>query len=231
MAIFLMLFVSCTLFPQIKRSLGFNDTVEFSSNGGNEVTLDKALVVTACNKEETSCLKDVILVMGRIDQGTIESINKLVEKNKSNTICFRTPGGDIDSAVAIGKWIESNNFNTCLAEKYLIKGRGTLNSTTCASACPFILAMGNDRISVGTNIKVGIHRSGGSLDFCFFCIDLNAMDFIAIDKYKEMLNRPKRVESKKHISMLEDSLQIDFSDIKYLSPKELNEYEFFTKKI
>lgn len=227
----LFLFVSCTIFPHLKRSFGLNETIEFHSSSGNEVSLNKALFANACNIDESFCLKDVILVMGRIDQGTIDSIEKLLSKGKSDTICFRTPGGNIDSAVVIGKWIDKNNFNTCLAEKYLIKGRGSLESTTCASACPFIFAMGDERISIGSDIKIGIHRSGGTIDFCFFCFDVNAFDYVAINKFKQMLDRKDRPESGKHLLMLEDSLEVEFSDIKFLSHNELENYEFFTKKI
>ncbi|MFP6798890.1 MAG: hypothetical protein VCA39_07225 [Pseudomonas sp.] len=164
------IFFPCTIFPHIKRSFSLNETIEVPShsNVGSSASLDKALFANACNKDESYCLKDVILVTGIIDQGTIYSIDKLISKGESDTICFRTPGGNIDAAIAIGEWIDRHNLKTCLAEKYIIKERGSLSSTICASACPFIFAMGEERISIGTDIKVGIHRSGGSIDFFVF---------------------------------------------------------------
>ena len=206
--------------------LGFNDTVSVK-DGDKKIDLDKALIVDACNEDKTTCLKDVILIQGRLDEGTISSIKKLKDVN-NKTICFDSRGGNIDVATRIGSWIKENNFNTCLADKYIIKGKGTISSTICHSACPFILAMGNERTMVGENFKIGIHHSGGTLELCFCSFDFNALSFIAIDKYKEMLSLSNA--SKQHLTMLEDSLKISFSDIKVLSQPEVDKYKLFTTK-
>jgi hypothetical protein len=89
----------------------------------------------ACTLDESSCLEDVILVLGKLDQGAIDSIDTFLKEGMPDTICFRTPGGQSDAAVSIGNWIRNNKINTCLAEKYIIEGKVTLNSTVCFSAC------------------------------------------------------------------------------------------------
>lgn len=227
LTVFFVLLISCTYFPEAKRMLGFNDTISVK-DGDKKVDLDKALIVDACNAEKTICLKDVILIKGRLDEGTISSIENLKGPN-NKTICFDSRGGNIDVATRIGSWIKENNFNTCLADKYIIKEKGTISSTICHSACPFILAMGNERTMVGENFKIGIHHSGGTLDLCFCSFYFNAFDFIATNKYKEMLSLSNA--SKQHLTMLEDSLKINFSDNNILSQLEIDKYKLFTKKI
>jgi hypothetical protein len=227
LAVFLVLLISCTYFPEAKRMLGFNDTISVR-DGDKKVDLDKALIVDACNADKTICLKDVILIKGRLDEGTINSIKNLKGPN-NKTICLDSRGGNIDIATNIGSWIKANNYNTCLAEKYVIKEKGTISSTVCHSACPFILAMGNERTMVGENFKIGIHHSGGTLDLCFCSFDFNAFAFIATDKYEEMLSLSNA--SEQHQNMLNDSLKIDFSDNQVLSQLEIDKYKLFTQKI
>ncbi|SFG01444.1 hypothetical protein [Neptunomonas qingdaonensis] len=220
-------YVLCTYIPGFKRELGFYDTISVS-DGDENVDLDKALIVDACNQDKTSCLKNVILIKGRLDEGTISSIKNLKGPN-NKIICFDSPGGSINTATEIGYWIKENGFDTCLAEKYIVKNKRVLTTTVCYSACPFVFVMGNERIMIGNDFQVGLHHSGGTVDFCFCSFNYNSLEFVANNKYKEMVGLSNA--SEQHINMLDDSLLIDFSEIYILPPTKFDKYKLFTKKI
>ncbi|KMV28341.1 hypothetical protein AB733_24270 [Photobacterium swingsii] len=223
------MYFACSVIPTIKANFGFNEEVSIR----DDVSLPKVLMAKACDKNEENCLDNVILFAGIFDQGTENSASRLLEKLNqadkfSHNVCFWSPGGSIDSAVRIGNWIKSNNLNTCLAEKYIIEGRGTLSGTHCNSACPFVFLMGDTRTRLGDDLKLVVHHSGGKIDLCFACWKFNSLNSTAYDDYSEMLLSSEHIDKEQHIELLKYSLKTHFSDGKALTKDDWRSYSIFT---
>ncbi|WP_421192421.1 hypothetical protein [Aeromonas jandaei] len=173
---------------------------------------------THAKKEKKNCLKDVLLIHGEFDQGTISSISKLDFPKDIDTICFNSPGGKNDIAQTIMSIIKKKEINTCLAEEYNIKGMGSMSGTHCESACPLILLMGKKRFVIGEKIKIGIHHSGKILDFCFTClfIDSDGDDFSPY------------FTDEGHIKLFQRSRKTSLKDMDFLRQDEWKEYNIFT---
>jgi hypothetical protein len=212
------LLVACTIIPTLYKSFGFSDTKQYKDKNGNPIELGKAVIVDACEKEKINCLKDVLLIQGEINQGTISSIKKLNSLNKIETICFRSGGGNIQVAQILMSFIKENDVSTCLAEEYYFKDLGSIDGTYCKSACPFILLMGKERFHVGNKIEIGIHHSGNAFDFCFTCfyIDNEGEDF---EPY---------FTNQGHINLFKRSRKTPLKDMDILDPSEWQKYNIFT---
>lgn len=222
----LLLFFIFTYIPQIPRSLGLLQSEKVSV--GNEIiSLDKAIIAKACTEDGKTCIDDVLLLSGYIDEGMIKKIKSLANEHQVNTICFATRGGSKDAAIQIGEWINKTHKNTCMAEKYFTAVDLTLTSPLCASACPYILAMGVERTALGSHFKIGIHSSGSTLDFGIFSFGKNSSRSDATKDYKKMLESSNNSSS--HIQMLYDSLDTRFDSKRYLSSEEQKQYALFTE--
>lgn len=215
-----------TFIPQIARVLGLSQS-ESVSVGNETVSLDKAIIAKACTGDGKTCIDDVILLSGYIDQGMIEKIEVLAKEHQVNTICFATRGGSKEAAIRIGEWINKTHRNTCMAEKYFTTGDLIVNAPLCASACPYILAMGFERTALGSRFKIGIHSSGSTLDFGIFSFDNSSSRSDATKGYKEMLESSNNSSS--HLQMLYDSLDTRFDSKRYLSSEEQKQYALFTE--
>ena len=212
------LLVACTIIPTFYKSLGFSDTTQYKDKNGNPIELGKAEIVDACEKDKINCLKDVLLIQGEIDQGTISSIKKLNSLNKIETMCFRSGGGNNQVAQTLMSFIKENDINTCLAEKYYFKDLGSIDGTYCKSACPLILLMGEERFQVGNEIEIGVHHSGKAFDFCFICfyMDNGGEDF------EPYFTNPE------HINLFKRSRKTPLKDMDILDPSEWQKYNIFT---
>lgn len=221
----LLLFVF-TYIPLVPRLLGSTQS-EAVSVGNESTSLDKAIISKACTGDGKTCIDNVLLLSGYIDQGMIERIDYLTNAHKINTVCFATRGGSKEFAIKIGEWINKNHKNTCMAEKYLTSNDLTIKSPLCASACPYLLAMGVERTALGSNFKIGIHSSGSTWDFGIFSFETSSSRSNAIKGYKEMLANSSNSSS--HLQMLYDSLDTRFDSKRYLSSEEQKQYALFTE--
>lgn len=212
------LYISCTLIPAIYKSLGFSDTHFYTDQKNNSVGLDKAVIADACEKGKKNCLKDVLLIQGEIDRGTISSIRKIDSLKEIDTICFNSPGGYNDIAQTMMSIIKEKGINTCLAEEYYLEGMGSISGTYCKSACPLILLMGKKRFVIGDEIEIGIHHSGKALNFCFTCffIDNGGDDFLPY------------FTDEGHIKLFQRSRKTPLKDMDFLQQDEWKEYNIFT---
>jgi ATP-dependent protease ClpP protease subunit len=93
-----------------------------------------------------------IIIDGEIDSSTLAEFNALARKTGGwGIVMLNSPGGDLDSAIAIGRIVRAQNLETDVP-----------NWATCASACIFILCAGVDRSAFG---RIGIHRPHYSNDY------------------------------------------------------------------
>lgn len=220
------LYFCFTLAPQIGRTLGFFQSETISVNG-ESLSLDKAIIAKACNSDGKSCINNVLLLTGYIDEGMLKKVEELANDHQVKTLCFASRGGSKEAAIKLGYWITKSHSNTCMAEKYLTENGLTITNPVCASACPYILAMGEQRTALGSQYEIGIHSSGMSIDFGLFSFTFNSRKSDAVDKYQEMLKSSN--SSAEHIQMLSDSLETGFESKRYLTPEEQSQYALFTK--
>jgi hypothetical protein len=218
LALAIILFITCTIIPNFYKESGFSDTKQYNDKNGTPIELGKAVIADACEKDKINCLKDILLIQGEIDQGTISSIKKIDSLNKIETICFRSGGGNNQVAQELMSFIKVNDINTCLAEEYYFKDLGSIGGTYCKSACPLILLMGKERFHVGSEIEIGIHHSGNTFNFCFTCfyMDNGGEDFEPYFTKQE------------HINLFKRSRKTPLKDIDTLDPSEWKKYHIFT---
>jgi hypothetical protein len=191
--------------------------------------LDKALLARACSRDGKTCIDNVLLVTGYLNQGTFKAIKDYKSKTEFDTVCFHSGGGNKDAAIEIGQWINDKNLNTCMAEKYLTTNGYTVSPTLCASACPYIFAMGQKRTALGSDFSIGIHSTGTQLGFGKFTYRISVPGFSALSGYESMLTGGGHSGSEKHVKMLHESLDIDFDKMKYLTSDEQEAYALFTE--
>jgi hypothetical protein len=80
-----------------------------------------------------------------------------------STVCFNSPGGLNQVAAHISKTIKGKGLDTCVADT-LIKNSATFSASprftsSCQSACVFVLLAGKKRISIGDRFIIGFHST------------------------------------------------------------------------
>ncbi len=132
------------------------------------LTLQNVMRADACDRNRRHCVQDVLLIRGVIGLQTYFDLKRLYQQRAVQTICVDSPGGVGPMAAAIAKWIYANNLNTCMAELYLLDDFSTqLTDAECHSACPFVLASGKRRWSLGETQTVGVHQARSEISWCF----------------------------------------------------------------
>lgn len=194
--------------------------------------------VKACNSRHV-CDDDVLLLTGQVVRDSnvaiVEGLQSAILMNpKIRTVCFNSPGGDNDSAAAIGKKIALLRLDTCFAGKYLRSNGVVVTSVVCNSACPLILLAGQERISYGNALNVGLHSSSGSCILCGFTLmryeNKEAMKSLGnlISSYSTI--NPKRVAyDSEHLKLLSLSFNVSHKTLGTLdSQRGLDEFHFYT---
>jgi ATP-dependent protease ClpP protease subunit len=145
---------------------------------------------------------------GFIDKHTLEEFTNLSGHIKDwGMVVIDSPGGDVASALAIGRIIRDRSFLTDVAQ-----------GSSCASACIFVLAAGVDRSAYG---KIGLHRP--HFNDAFFS-DLSPAE--AREKYSQL---EIKIHDYLHEMGMPDRLyaammQVPSDDIKWLSPAQIHEF-------
>jgi hypothetical protein len=86
----------------------------------------------------------VLIVTGEFTQGIAEAVEQSLAANRSvGIVVFESPGGDIDEALRIGRYIKQNGLETGVA-------------TECSSACTYSFIAGRERILL-PNGRLGFH--------------------------------------------------------------------------
>ncbi|WP_439821520.1 hypothetical protein ACSPX5_09330 [Pseudomonas sp. HLG18] len=221
--LFMSVWLVCTGGPKAWHWLFPNDTVEVADKS---MVIKKAMIGEACNKESTDCKKNVLIIIGAIDDGTAKAIDHLAETATFDTVCFSSPGGSAGIAQDIGNWIKSRHFNTCMAERYKLEGGIGISNVQCLSACPYLLLMGKTRVALGSDFSIGVHRSGVTFDLCVCHFKVNEFwPYVSTWGYRDMLGHSDQPEI--HQSLLSFSLDVDSTDIHNLTQAELKKYAVF----
>ncbi|WP_175892760.1 hypothetical protein [Burkholderia cepacia] len=121
--------------------------------------------VKACD-DDGKCLENVLLVRRGIDNQASEKFKDAVTKaglKEGGTVCFDSPGGDMEQGAAIGEYIVRNKLNTCLAAHYSWKDNNSTEydaTPVCESACTYAFLGGVKRTLLGFAF-IGIHDVSG----------------------------------------------------------------------
>lgn len=210
-----------------------------NSNDNNASTLTvsnqeiKRLVeAQACNSDK-ACY-DVLLAIGSIDETMANQIMSSIKGQNNKPICFLSQGGNSASAMRISKAVRKHNIATCLADKYVLKGKqikmsSQVGNAYCQSACVFVFMSSATRILIGSEATVGIHSPARKLEFCICDIPIN---FFGIDD-SEILVLIKNTQDIKHkedfYSLYVKSLQIPNKEMYTLNPSELKDFGVFNE--
>ena len=133
--------------------------------------MNNVMRADACNSHGEDCIKDVLLIRGTITVSTLFDLNQMFERHTTTTVCLDSPGGSGVIAWFISHWIAAKNLNTCMAASYrLLDFPVKLSKAACFSACPFVLASGQQRIAVGYEHgdiqTIGVHQGRIGLSSC-----------------------------------------------------------------
>lgn len=185
-----------------------------------------------------NCLKAYII------SGDVSNRMKQVISDIPNntTVCLDSGGGNKSLTSIIADKIREKKLTTCLAERLFfdneeIKGQYKHNDIlidkpACLSACTFVLLSADDRLSVGENINLGVHREKSSYPFLAW----------NIDGFGSNSDKPSKVEQKilnltfteGHRPNFEDFLKLTNSipneEIYLLNLKQRNGLNIFTQK-
>jgi hypothetical protein len=142
---------------------------------------DPAMTFTVVRSSFQGCeptCPEWIAAEGRIKPSTGSEFRKFMAKlgKQQLPIIVTSPGGDVESALSMGKLIRSRKLDvavgltnyvgcsptskTCKLPKEqhgVYRGTTTPNNAYCLSACPFILAGGQQRLA-GFGTYVGVHQ-------------------------------------------------------------------------
>lgn len=217
----------------------FSEYLCINLNGNNTSTLTvsnqeikRLIEVQACSNNMV-CY-DVLLAIGPIDESMVNQILSSITKKNNKPICFLSQGGNSASAIRISKAIREYHISTCLADKYVLKGKQVLMSSQdskayCQSACVFVLMSSNTRISIGSKATVGIHAPARKLEFCICDIPVTSF---GIDD-SEILDLIENTQDIKHkvnfYSLYVKSLQIPNKEMYQLNSSELNDFGVFNE--
>ena len=155
--------------------------------------------------------------IGEIQSSDADALKRLIEPYLSSTNVFRTinlnsQGGDVATAMKIGRYLRRLEFDTRVNANAL-----------CLSSCVFILASGRDRGVLATNI-VGIHRPFGMATGLISREDATKKyrDLTAqIYAYFNEMNMPR--------SLPEEMLRIPPEEMKMLTIDEAMQFGLFGK--
>jgi len=200
-----------------------------------DIHLPKAAIAKACNRDETYCLDNVVLVVGEISDSTVSDVNKLLETWRDKgitTVCFDTQGGNIHDASSLGQWILKNGLSTCMAETYFIKDKNDkprqLINTKCDSACNYLLLASNKRIAIGQSYKIATHSAGVNVSLCICNVPLSS-GFMNSFIFKSLLDREDNPDKDAHLEFLALSKRVSFADSYKLTLSDIQRFRIFTE--
>ncbi len=219
----------CTVYQDYKKEKLIVKTLH------EDIHLPKATIAKACNRDETYCLDNVVLIVGEISDSTVSDVNKLLETWRDKgitTVCFDTQGGNIHDASSLGQWILKNGLSTCMAETYFIKDKNDkprqLINTKCDSACNYLLLASNTRIAIGQSYKIATHSAGVNVSLCICNVPLSS-GFMNSFIFKSLLDREDNPDKDAHLEFLALSKRVSFADSYKLTLSDIQRFRIFTE--
>ncbi len=192
--------------------------VDFTEAAGKKTTRvkepsDPAMTFTVVRSSVPGCEPNCpqwIAAEGRIARNTGTIFKKFLAKlgKQRLPIIITSPGGDVDSALAMGQMIRARKLDVAVGGTYyagcgpitkdcklpkeqngIYRGTATTYNAYCVSACPFILAGGQRRLA-GSGGYVGVHQITTQPSF----------ERVRYYETYRMINGRKKVLSRKIIS-------------------------------
>ena len=116
------------------------------SSAANAATI--TLLPDTCSNKEPGCT--AIVIEGQIYEADGGRFLELMLKNNPQKalVVLDSPGGSIDAALQIGRFIHANGWATFVP-----------NKTYCVSACAMIWLAGGDLKHVSTTARIGFHAA------------------------------------------------------------------------
>lgn len=217
------LYFMCTTVPETLKSLGYTSEKFITDKNGTEIKLKKAVIADACNSESKVCLKNVLLILGELNDATLSAIQELGGRTVT-TVCFHSNGGSNETAKTLINIIKKYKLNTCLADEYYLDNGLKLSNTMCHSACPIIFLAGVERFNLGRNIKIGIHHSGQTFNLCIVCWRMN----IGGGDFEDYIKG--NADGEEHLALFRRSRLTPVSEIDLVSFEDWSKYKIFTKQ-
>ncbi|WP_139139765.1 hypothetical protein [Pseudomonas sp. NBRC 111139] len=119
-------------------------------------------LATACDGKG-ECRDPVALLEGPINlRSESKTTSDLLDFIKSHpevdTVCLVSEGGDVDTSVALGRFIHRKGLKTCIANKYK-KADGSERKGYCQSSCVWVSISGNESILYDNSALLGFHAA------------------------------------------------------------------------
>lgn len=119
-------------------------------------------LATACDGKG-ECRDPVALLEGPINaRSESKTASDLLEFIKSHpevdTACLVSEGGDVDTSVALGRFIHRKGLKTCIADKYK-KADGSEKKGYCQSSCVWVSVSGKESVLYDNSALLGFHAA------------------------------------------------------------------------
>ena len=148
-----------------KETTEVTTTHWLKTNG--KLRMNNVMRADACTTNKQYCIKEVLLIRGLIRYSTYFDLKQLFEHHPVTTICVDSPGGSAVATWFISRWIADHDLDTCMAENYLLHDFPIkITNAHCYSACPFVLASGQERLAIGRVETIGVHQGRAELSMC-----------------------------------------------------------------
>lgn len=199
----------------------------------------KSGIGKACDSKGLNCFKAYII------SGDINNKMKLVIDDIpiNSTLCLDSGGGNKLLSSGIADKIRERKITTCLAERLFIgdeevKGQYKHNNIliekpACLSACSFVFLSANNRLSIGENTKLGVHREKRSFPFLFWSINGSEPNSDEPSKIEQKIlsltfTKGQRPNFDEFLSLTNS---IPNKEIYILNQKQIRDLNIFTKKL
>ena len=149
-------------------------SLSFCSSGQMSASSSMAFTVFWPCAGTASFCAPRILARGAIHRDTSKVFADFLTNNQARvpllpttpTVCFDSPGGNVQGAIELGRLIRRLRLDTCLEASYSqVAGKSSskvlVSRAVCASACAFALAGGVNRY-IGDGARYGVHQFAGS---------------------------------------------------------------------
>lgn len=221
---FILAFLACAkAFPNVMAYISGTTSYVTLKHEDTTVEVPKVLRASACDEMKETCITDVILIQGDIDDDALSRIQQLTSSNVS-AVCMTGSSGSLTLSLLMARTIISKQFNTCLARYYQIQSPNNrslwIENRSCNSNCPWLLSAGRERTAIGTGLRIGIHNTGNIIGYKFPRIPINKED-------KEVQQSIRA----KHYEFYDFVKSIPNSTLYYLSNEEVQKFQLFTSYV
>ena len=145
----------------------------------------------------------IMIISGDFEYGQdLAPIFRQIESYRPDVITFNSPGGNIYSAMSLGRFLRANGFATM-----------QVRSLECASACSLAFIGGSTRMAEPGSI--GVHQSSFAVDGAA-SEQVSAVQSVTADVLSYL--REMDVDA----GLLETALRYHSNDIRYLSASEMD---------